>query len=319
MILSPATVLYAPLCVLGSIVGAALLVMCGVSASRRSGGAAASGDAAEAGEAAVILLGQVAFVIRLASWPALYGVLAAHVPVIPGAMCLFGVLQSAPRLLTAMEILEGTGLVVAAMAALALGLYRAGRTAVGPEVLRAHLAVLGVISVMLGAMGLAFLLMDKGVREVSCCQGMSLRDAAQTVRDFRLIEVLGRDLRVALTQAAALASMAMIAWTALRPRPLPLILSPLLAIFHLLMALATVQADLAPALTGRPEHHCLYCIPVPGSISGAGLMAVSVVVPILNSWYRFLLREDEPAAPSRILWAAFLAVPTFWGLVLFSR
>lgn len=326
MILAPATVLYAPLCLLSVLVGLALLVAC-FAGARGSGAAAGAGrevsDAGEAAEAAIVLLGQVAFLVRLASWPALYAALDAYVPVIPGAMCLFGVLQTAPRLLTGMELLEAAGLVVAFACALALGLYRSGRTAVGPGTLRAHMGTLSVISVTLGICGLAFLLLDKGVKEVSCCAAVRMKDAAPALRDFRLIEALGSDLRLALTQTAALALIAMLVWTALRPRPLPLVLAPLTAVFHLFMALATVQADLAPGLTGKPDHHCLYCIPVGGANQaegfalGALLLALATFPPILHTWYRFLLRADEPGSlrSPRILWVSAIAVALFWGLV----
>jgi hypothetical protein len=187
--------------------------------------------------------------------------------------------------------------------------------------------VLAVISITLGGSGIAFLLMEKGVKEVSCCQGMAFKETASVIRDFRLVGILGSDLRIALSQTAALAAMAMLFWTALRPRLLPLALSPLAALFHLFMALATVQADLAPAYTGKADHHCLYCIPA-GSGAATGLFALGLALlvlaalpPILYSWYRFLLRDDESehGRGPRILWASLAAVAIFWGLALGSR
>ncbi|MBI4864159.1 MAG: hypothetical protein HY815_28470 [Candidatus Riflebacteria bacterium] len=122
MIVTPASILYGGLGLLGIATGIALLVVALRGLLRGDGSSASAQSSLVAG----LVIGQTVLAIRLFSWPCLYWVLKSWVPVTPGAMCIFGVTRSAPHLTGWLQVLEPATLLVAGAMFLVLGAYRAG-------------------------------------------------------------------------------------------------------------------------------------------------------------------------------------------------
>jgi hypothetical protein len=295
VIVTPAAIVYGVLAVMGILAGGALVAI------SVAGWRAASPAALVLG----LALGQAALVIRVLSWPVLYWVLASYVPMIPGAMCIYGVTQSMRRLTAVLEIVEPVALVIAGAVFLVLGAYRAGRRGVTVRRILAHLAVGGVLSLVASLAGLAFLVHPKATREVSCCSVVFDDPLRSPLVAGGL--VLGRDagrLALAAAQALGLALLFAQAWTAIVPhgRAWRWALTALLALVHAAAAVFALFQTISPVLTGMARHHCAYClgdpqhVPTALAIAGLALLGLATAVPIWLLWLRLAV-PDDPGTP----------------------
>jgi hypothetical protein len=319
MIFTPASVVYGFLAFLGVLTGGALLALALRTLLRTRTGEREPETALAAG----LALGQATLIIRLVSWPCLYWMLKSWVPVTPGAMCIFGVTQSAPWLTRTLQFLEPMALLVAGAVFLILGAYRAGGQGVTARQLLAHLAAGGGLGAITSTVSLALLFVPKETREVSCCSTIFADPTPLQMAAGGLLGGWSAQLFLALTQSVALAFLAVQLWRYLQPegRAWRSGLGVVLALVHAPLAVFAAFEALAPVLLGKPAHHCLYCLTKPhwfntlATLSALLLLGLATFLPLWMAW----LNKVVPARPrASRLWpvVSMAALVAFWTLAL---
>jgi hypothetical protein len=320
MTITPAAIIYGFLCLLGGLMGLILLVIC--VQSFRSGN-----RGIQDGLVLGLVLGQAIFLIRLLAWPSFYWVLKSYIPLIPGAMCVYGVTLSARRLTAAIEVAEPLAVLVTGAAFVLLSLYRRGGVSVPPRLVLKHLVPVALVCLVTSAAGLGFLFGQKSTEEVSCCHmafDQPTRFSAQTIA--LVSSSFGARMLLSLTQSIAMGYLCLqlvllsSLWLGLRRifQYLVVILAPV----HLVAAVLTLFECLAPALTGVKGHHCAYCLV--NSDTYPGVMACGLVlllglatfIPLWTFWVRRMVPEWGTGEARGWQILSVLCLVGYWASVL---
>jgi hypothetical protein len=318
--ITPAAVIYGFLCGLGSLLGLVLLVLC---VRQLKAGEKGTGDTLVLG----LVLGQAVFLIRLLAWPCFYWLLKSYIPLIPGAMCVYGVTRSARRLTAAIEVLEPVSVLVTGAGFLLLGLYRRGGLKVAPRLILKHLVPIGLFCLITSVAGLGFLFGQKTTEEVSCCSMVFDQPNRFSAQSIALISSqFGARLLLSLTQSIAMGYLCvqLVLLSSLWPsrRRLFQYLVVLLAPVHLIAAILTLFESLAPTLTGIAGHHCAYCLA--NSDTYPSVLAYVLVVflglatfiPLWTFWIRRLVPEWGPGEGRGWQVWSVLCLVAYWAAVL---
>lgn len=261
------------------------------------------------------LLGHLSTVLLLVAalgWPLLYALLDSYVPSFRGVVCIQGVTRVGrgsvgasrwlPTLLATLEVAK-PALLIAIGAFVAT--YRALPAAAPTPTLGAPLGLLlacGAIAVLDAAAEIAYVAIPKRERflEAVCC-ALTSRDGASRSGDaFVSLTTPAYDGRM-VTLSWALAGLALLLATtrALR-RPRWTYGALLAACLSVPVGLVFLREVAAPALLGRPDHRCAYCVLSSSAVGVAYLLAAaSGVLCVVWAAVAQALTPEPPGAPSR--------------------
>ncbi len=246
----------------------------------------------------LLLLGTGALAVStVAGWILFYLGLGARVPFTPGAMCIFGVLQAAPRALRWAEAGFPLVLVCTGAGALAYRLeHRAGDPGTGR--VRAALATGALAALAHAALGLAgwvrLLHPPPGsVLSVSCCTTVfDVADAGRAVSwGLRLAPVWP-----AVATLGLLATLRTLGRACTFPgRPFAWMGAAAAAGVAALSVPPLLLERWAPDLMGLIDHHCPYCLLQRVAPAGpAALLASLAVAAVLWGGWICLYRAGRP-------------------------
>jgi hypothetical protein len=237
-----------------------------------------------------LLLLFTAFLLRLTTWPLFYILLHSLIPLVPGAMCIFGVTQVMPSFVAFIQILKPLAffLVGGWVIFYGLDLTLKTRLLVGQSV--TYLMVVSTVAALDAAAELlfVFLFAPPGVA-VSCCTAIAdLVIPSSPLLPLPLFGARYDHLLVVLYHTVSLgmvALMGFLIWRKLVQR-FALNLVGLGTIANGGITYGAFKEYLGPHLMGLPDHHCLYCLlqyrPVSILILGLFILgSFSAVWPLL--------------------------------------
>lgn len=268
------------LTLLALLMAAAALALVVVGPLRKRSSGAGGLDAQEARLHLAFVIGQALLVTHLASWPMLYACLQSLVPLVPGAMCVFGVTREGGAPAVFVQMGEPVVVFAGGVWFVCYRIYReAGRVEAIPRV-TALLGAVAALSVIQSVAVLAFLLLPRGQASVACCNTVFDQPGRFTAR--LPASLLGPEpgAWVAPVALVALAVAMLTAWLA-RRRVLErgVRSGPALA----LVGAASLSSGVvylfevaAPVLLGQPSHHCLFDVVPAVPAMGVALLAFAL-------------------------------------------
>ena len=318
MILNPPSIAYTGLALLGLLLGLALLIL--VIRTLRWG----EGRESDSGLVLALLIGQTLLIVRLASWPTLYWVMGSYIPLIPGAMCLYGVAQNPRSLTLALELLEPLALLIAGATFIIVSSFRnelESETSVSTRTILKHLGAAALVGILVSSLGLAYMVAEKNTQAVSCCSSAfgTADRLGHRITDLLPSPVAAQFL-LPINQSLALALGAFQVFFLVRPkRNLGFLLAGL-SLVHSGFTLLNLFETLAPVLNGMPGHYCAYCIANPAltppliTTLALAFLGLSGFIPLWQSWAHRLGANDWPRLSWTLLSLASLI--GFWSLIL---
>jgi len=213
------------------------------------------------------LLIATAFILRLASWPLFYIVLQSYVPLIPGAMCIFGVTQVRPGFTLFLEIVKPAAFFLIGGWLILYRLDLALKTRPLVQNVLRFLTVVSLVAAVDAAAELAFLLSfsPPGVA-VSCCTAVTdMAFAAAKLNPDALYGGARVSVIVATYYGSSIGLLLLLGFLLVRRSSSLVSLPPLaltagMAGFGIFIAYAAYREYLGPQMMGLPDHHCLYCL-----------------------------------------------------------
>jgi hypothetical protein len=235
-------------------------------------------DEAESRLFLLFSLGQALVCTRLAAWPLMYAVMQSLVPVVPGAMCIFGVTRESGPLAVGLQVGEPAVVFLGGAWYVAYRVYReSGRLPAVPLLVGGAAGVaLAAAAQSIGA--LAFLFHPRGQVAVACCS--TVFDLPGRFSARIPATLLGPEYQAWLLPCLA-GTLALILGLAVRVRREPSRMLGWPAISAagasgLLAAgvgVVTLFEVAAPRILGQPGHHCLYDVPPAAPTTGLFLGA----------------------------------------------
>ncbi len=244
-----------------------------------------------------LLLLFTALLIRLVTWPLFYLLLQSLIPIVPGAMCIYGVTQVKPMFTAFLQILKP------------LTFFLAGGWLIFHSFdlsLRNHplmskriqlLVAASTIAALDGVSELVFIFVfsPPGVA-VSCCTVVA--DLAFPTAPLLPAPLLGANYSGTIMAGYHLFNLGVIALMVFRlwkksAARLWLAWIALAAFLNGVVAYGAFKECLGPRLMNLPDHHCLYCMFQyrPVSIVIVGLFVLGSYLAI---WPWWLSRADYP-------------------------
>jgi hypothetical protein len=305
MVVNPYSVLAAFVALLEGVLALVLLV----AAVRAWRPRVATEDAAVRAAEVGSVLGWLAFVLvglALASWPLLYLLFESQVPLWPGVMCVQGVLAVGrdatgaaallPGLATALQVTKPALVFVAGLWLVLHLVDRATRTGPLRRVLLATLCFLSLLALADAAAQTAYLAIPKETApDGGCC---TLHAVAADDPPAALSALAPGARRILLLVTHLALGLVLVVGTSVwaardggtpyrAPRGSSVL--ALAAALSLPVGAAFLAQVAAPALLGRPEHRCPFCVlaEAPETWVGIGLFflgAFSVLWAALLSW-----------------------------------
>src|SRR5574341_1964558 len=216
----------------------------------------------------IFLLACVAIAIRMLAWPWFYFMLQSFVSEVPGAMCMFGVTQILPSIVTFLQIFKPITFFI--MGSWLLCYYVDKSTPTAPLARNNLYFLLIVCGVLLVdcAVDIYYVLRMKPLMSVSCCAtffDVPLRPSAMIPQ-----AVFGRHFQKILFILYYLANIVLIAllftslskrWLSLTSLSRKIILysQAVIGIINIPIVIYTYIENIAPRLMQLPYHHCIYC------------------------------------------------------------
>jgi hypothetical protein len=213
------------------------------------------------------LLLATAFLIRLTTWPLFYFLLHSLIPLVPGAMCIFGVTRVMPMYVTILQILKP-------LAFFLIGgwliLYRLDLSLKTRPLLKQCIRFLIAVSAVAVIDGVAELLFifvfSPPAVAVSCCTAVAdIIVPSAPLRPAAFFAVRHLHILLACYYGFSLGLIALLGLLLLRKSTgsLPRFILALIALMASLSGLITYCAYReywGPRLMSLPDHHCLYCL-----------------------------------------------------------
>ena len=261
-----------------------------------------------------------AFFIRLASWPLFYFLLHSLVPVVPGAMCIYGVTKVMPAFVSFLEILKPFAFFLIGGWLILYRLDLSLKTRPLMDRCIRYLIVVSAVAVIdaIAELVFVFVFSPPGVA-VSCCTAVA--DIGVPATPLLPVALFaGRNIHALLSlfygfSAGLIAFIGLLllrrSSSALR-RSL-LFLLAVAAILNGAITYCSYREYLGPRLMRLPDHHCLYCLlqyrPVSILIFGLFVLgSFSAVWPLLLN----ILAASNEAAERR---SGFTRSLLRWSLV----
>ncbi|MDM7996359.1 MAG: hypothetical protein QUT30_11845 [Acidobacteriota bacterium] len=213
------------------------------------------------------LLIATAFILRLASWPLFYILLQSYIPLIPGAMCIFGVTQVRPGFTLFLEIVKPAAFFLIGGWLILYRLDLALKTRPLVRNVLRFLAVVSLVAAVDAAAELAFLLSfsPPGIA-VSCCTAVTdMVFAAAKLNPDALFGAARVPLIIGTYYGSSIALILLLGFLLAR-KASGLVSLPRLALtagiscFGVFITYAAYRERLGPQMMGLPDHHCLYCL-----------------------------------------------------------
>jgi hypothetical protein len=262
---------------------AVLVALAAIAASARSAWRGRAAPELVGGEEArlhlAFTLGQALVVAHLAAWPLLYAYLQSLVPLVPGAMCVFGVTREGGPLAVAIQL--GAPAVVFTLGAwfVCYRVYReAGKLSAMPRV-AGGLALASALALAQSCAVLGFVFLPRGQVPVACCS--TVFDQTGRISGPLPATLLGLEHAgpVATVALGALVMALLAAWrarTRMEARGTRLLALGPVAVASFISGVVYLFEVAAPRILGQPAHHCLFdVVPVAPAMS-IGLLAFAL-------------------------------------------
>jgi hypothetical protein len=268
-----------------------------------------------------LLLLLTAFLLRLVSWPLFYILLQSYIPIVTGAMCIFGVTRVMPVFVAFLQILKPLAFFLIGGWLIFFRLDLSLRTPFPAGKSIRFLAVASAVAAVDCAAELLFIFLftPPGVA-VSCCTAVSdLVIPAAPLLPRALFSPKYHPALVAAYHGSHLALLGLLGsliWRNGAKRPL-LTLLAFLVFINGTISYGAFKEYLGPRLMHLPDHHCLYCLLQyrPASIAILGLL---ILGSFLAMWPRLLCHfaSDEASEKLSVLIPGLLKYST--ACILFS-
>ena len=238
-----------------------------------------------------LLLLLTAFLLRLASWPLFYILLQSYIPIVTGAMCIFGVTRVMPAFVAFLQILKPLafflvgGWLIFYSLDLSLKTHFPARKGIRFLTIASAVTAIDCAAELL----FVFLFTPPGVA-VSCCTALAdLVIPATPLLPRALFSSQYHQTLVAAYHGSHLALLGLLGaliWRKGAKRPL-LTLLAFLGLINGAISYGAFKEYLGPRLMHLPDHHCLYCLLQyrPVSIAILGLL---ILGSFLAMWPRLL-------------------------------
>ncbi len=252
------------------------------------------------------LVAVVVLIVRIMSWPLFYATLASYVPLVQGAMCIYGVTRISPNLSNFLQVLKP---VVFFLIGAWLILHHLDRTTKTSPLMRRKLLFLFIVSLFVsidGGLDTLYFLSLNPRTPVSCCTTIfDIPSRATALISRSILGPMYEGFMLPLyytSNLALLASLGFILWKG------PLETNPkrrgimggvlLFTIINLTVTGLALIETIAPRLMGLPHHHDPYCLPlhVPDSPFIIALFMLGTFAPGWALMIEFLGWEKETAA-----------------------
>jgi hypothetical protein len=217
-----------------------------------------------------LLLIFTAFILRLISWPLFYFLLYSFVPLVPGAMCIYGVTRVMPVFVEFMQVLKPAAFFLVGGWLIFHQLDLSLKT---HPLLKKSIRFLIIVSAIAWIDGAAEILFSltfspPGVA-VSCCTAVA--DIALPASSLFPVPFFGVQYHGALMVAYHGFNIGLIVLTGFMfwrrqkkrewtPTGFMLFLTAVLAFSNGVITYGAFKERIGPRLMGLPDHHCLYCL-----------------------------------------------------------
>jgi hypothetical protein len=246
-----------------------------------------------------LLLLFTAFVLRLIAWPLFYILLQSLIPIVPGAMCIYGVTQVMPALISFIQLFKPMAFFLIGGWLLFYGLDLSLKN---HSLMEQSIRLLVSAAVFAAVDGVAeilfiFLFSPPGVA-VSCCTvvadivlpAVPLLPVPLLRSQYHGILMIGYHGFNLLLAGGIIVS----AWRKNAGR-LWLTVIAITALINCLITYAAFKEYIGPRLMRLPDHHCLYCMLQyrPVSIIIVGLFVLGSFCAIWPRWLNRTVVADE--------------------------
>lgn len=246
-----------------------------------------------------LLLLFTAFLLRLATWPLFYILLHSLVPIVPGAMCIYGVTQVMPAFIAFLQTLKPLAFFIVGGWLLFHNLDLCLRNhPLMSKSIRLLIVVSAVATVdSVAELSFIFLFSPPGVG-VSCCTVVAdLVIPAAPLIPIPLFSAHYHDILMAGYHGFNLGLAALIGFLIWKKstKRVGLILVAIATILNGLIAYGAFKEYLGPQLMHLPDHHCLYCMFQyrPISIVIVGIFVLGSYLAVWPLWLRRAASLDE--------------------------
>jgi hypothetical protein len=240
-----------------------------------------------------LLLLFTAFVIRLVTWPLLYIMLQSLIPIVPGAMCIYGVTQVMPTFLSFLQVIKPLAFFLIGGWLLFYGLDVSLKRR---SLVNQSIRLLIMVAIVAAADGIAevlfvLLFSPPGVA-VSCCTVVA--DLIIPARPLIPVPLLSAHYYNALLVGYHVFNLGLAGFIGLliwrkNTKRVWLLLAAIAALLNGLITYGAFKEYLGPRLMSLPDHHCLYCMLQYRPIS-IGILGLFVLGSFLAIWPQWLSR-----------------------------
>jgi hypothetical protein len=240
-----------------------------------------------------LLLLFTAFIIRLVTWPLLYILLQSLIPMVPGAMCIYGVTRVMPALISFLQVIKPLAFFFIGGWLLFYGLDVSLKNR---PLINKSIRLLIIVSIVAAADGIAevlfvLLFSPPGVA-VSCCTVVA--DLIIPARPLIPVPLLSAHYYNALMAGYHVFNLGFAGFIGLliyrkSTRRVWLMLAAIAALLNGLITYGAFKEYLGPRLMHLPDHHCLYCMLQYRPIS-IGILSLFVLGSFLAIWPQWLSR-----------------------------
>jgi hypothetical protein len=271
----------------------------------------------------VFLLAFTALLLRVVSWPLFYITLEGLVPLVPGAMCIFGVTRVAPLFTLFLEILKPvTFFLIGAW----LILHRLDLSLKTHPLMRRSLVLLFFVSALVCVEALAelifvFTFSPPGI-PVSCCTAIADVEmpAIPLVPKWILgpqyqpiLVTLYHGLNLGLAGFIGLAVWKRWCKKESWRRRLLLSFLAMTALINGVVGYLALKESIGPRLMNLPDHHCIYCL-LQYRTASIAIVTLFIVGTFCALWALFLDLTGRTTGEGEIMLSRFVKNLLLWAL-----
>jgi hypothetical protein len=272
-----------------------------------------------------LLLLFTAFLLRLATWPLFYILLQSLIPVVPGAMCIYGTTQVMPAFTAFLQVLKPAAFFLVGGFLL---FYKLDLSLKNRPLVNESIRMLVVASAVSAADAVAeiifILLFSPPGAAVSCCTVVAdLVLPAKPLTPLPLFGSSGRDALIAGYHGfnLGLAGFLGLLIRKKNSKRAWVIFAAVAALINAIITYGAFKDYWGPRLMSLPDHHCLYCLLQyePVSIAILGLFILGTFCAVWPLWLRHTAADaakERLASLNRILykWAVVFLLAS-WAIL----
>jgi hypothetical protein len=246
-----------------------------------------------------LLLLFTAFLIRLATWPLFYLLLQSLIPVVPGAMCIYGVTQVMPVFVTFLQMLKPLAffLVGGWLIFYSLDLSLKNHPLMDKSIRLLVAATIMAVIDGVAELSFIFLFSPPGVA-VSCCTVVA--DLVLPAAPLLPAPLFGAHYHLALMSCyhgfnlSLIVLIGLLVWKKNTKRVWRTLVA-IAALLNGIIAYGAFKEYIGPRLMHLPDHHCLYCMFQyrPISIVIVGFFLLGSFLAVWPLWLRCDASLDE--------------------------